>query len=181
MPFNFIKTEIADVIIAEPKVFGDHRGYFYESYKASEFSANGIPDIFIQDNISMSVRGVLRGLHYQLPPHAQAKLVRCTKGEIFDVAVDIRRNSPTFGKYVSTLLTENNHRMLYIPAGFAHGFLVLSETAELHYKASDEYSPASERGIIFNDKDINISWPHTNVTLSEKDVKQPNLCDAEIF
>ena len=138
MPFEFKPQEIKDVILAEPKVFGDARGFFMETYKKSDFFANGIDVEFNQDNHSKSTKGVLRGLHFQKAPHAQAKLVRCSKGRIYDVAVDIRKGSSTFGKYVKVELSEENKRMLFIPAGFAHGFVALSDAVELLYKASEE-------------------------------------------
>lgn len=180
MPFEFKKTKIEDVIVVSPKVFGDNRGFFLESYKKSEFVNNRITIDFVQDNHSKSTKGVLRGLHYQTSPKAQAKLVRCTKGKIFDVAVDIRKSSPTFGKWVGEILSEENKKMLFIPAGFAHGFVVLSEEAELLYKASDEYSPQNDKGIKWNDPDININWGIDFTPLvSEKDNNQPFLKDVK--
>ena len=184
MPFTFTRLSVPDVILVEPKIFKDGRGYFMETYKFSEFEKNGIIHNFVQDNQSLSTKNVLRGLHYQLPPFAQAKLIRCLKGKIFDVAVDIRKSSPTFGKWVSAELSEENKKMLYIPEGFAHGFLTLSETAEIHYKITGEYAPDYERAIIWNDKDISINWPigdNQEVILSEKDLKSPALKNAEIF
>ncbi|MBQ2871124.1 dTDP-4-dehydrorhamnose 3,5-epimerase [bacterium] len=176
MPFEFEKQTIEDVILVKPKVFGDNRGFFMESYKKSEFFENGIAIEFNQDNHSKSTKGVLRGLHYQAYPHGQAKLVRCLKGRIYDVAVDIRPTSPTFGKYVKVELSEENKHMLYIPIGFAHGFVALSEEVELLYKASGEYSPQSDRGLLWNDKDINIDWDiDFEPLLSEKDKIQPTL------
>ncbi len=184
MPFEFERLEIKDVILVKPKVFQDERGFFLESYKKSDFVKNGIDKDFVQDNHSKSVKGVLRGLHYQLPPKAQGKLVRCIKGEIFDVAVDIRKSSPTFGKWVGVILSEENKYMLYIPEGFAHGFLTLSDEAEVLYKTTDEYAPDLDRGIIWNDPDINIKWPIENIEqilLSNKDKNLPPLKDAQIF
>lgn len=176
MSFEFKRLEIEDVILVKPKVFGDNRGFFMESYKKSEFVANGIDVDFCQDNHSKSSKGVLRGLHYQLPPKMQGKLVRCPKGKIFDVAVDIRKGSKTFGKWVGEILSEDNFHMLYIPEGFAHGFVVLSETAELLYKATNEYSPENDRGILWNDPDIGINWEiDFEPVLSEKDKNQPLL------
>ena len=176
MPFEFEKQTIEDVILVKPKVFGDNRGFFMESYKKSEFFENGIAIEFNQDNHSKSTKGVLRGLHYQAYPHGQAKLVRCSKGRIYDVAVDIRPTSPTFGKYVKVELSEENKHMLYIPIGFAHGFVALSEEVELLYKASGEYSPQADRGLLWNDKDINIDWDiDFEPLLSEKDKIQPTL------
>lgn len=180
MPFEFVRQEIPDVVLVKPKVFGDNRGFFLESYKKSEFFANGIDVEFNQDNHSKSIKGVLRGLHYQKSPYEQAKLVRCSKGRIFDVAVDIRPNSPTFAKYVKVELSEDNKQMLYIPAGFAHGFVVLSDEAELLYKASGEYAQNADSGILWCDKDINIDWGiDFEPILSEKDKSQPKL--KEVF
>ncbi len=180
MPFEFKKTEIDDVILVTPKIFGDNRGFFLESYKKSDFFNNGISIEFIQDNHSKSTKGVLRGLHYQTNPKAQAKLVRCSKGKIFDVAVDIRKTSKTFGKWVGEILSEENKRMLYIPKGFAHGFVVLSNEAELLYKASDEYSPQNDKGIKWNDPDININWGiDFEPIISKKDSNLPFLKDIK--
>lgn len=176
MPFSFKKLDIPDVILVTPQVFGDNRGFFLESYQKSAFVKNGINIEFSQDNHSKSSKGVLRGLHYQKVPNAQAKLVRCSRGKIFDVAVDIRKNSPTFGKWVGEILSEENKNMLFIPAGFAHGFVVLSEEAELLYKASNEYSAENDRGIRWNDPDINLDWGiDFEPLVSEKDSKQPFL------
>ncbi len=178
MPFEFEKQAIKDVILVKPKVFGDNRGFFMESYKKSEFFKNGITVEFNQDNHSKSTKGVLRGLHYQTKEYAQAKLVRCSKGRIYDVAVDIRPNSKTFGKYVKVELSEENKNMLFIPAGFAHGFVVLSDEAELLYKASGEYNPSADRGVLWCDEDINIDWEiDFEPILSEKDKIQPKLKD----
>lgn len=175
-PFKFRRLEINDVILVTPKVFGDSRGFFMESYQKSVFFENGINVDFNQDNHSKSTKGVLRGLHYQTNPKAQAKLVRCSKGKIFDVAVDIRKDSKTFGKWVGEILSDENKNMLYIPAGFAHGFVVLSDEAELLYKATNEYSPENDRGIRWNDPDINIEWGiDIEPLISEKDSKQPYL------
>ena len=176
MPFEFERQKIKDVILVKPKVFGDSRGFFMESYKKSDFFENGIDVEFNQDNHSKSTRGVLRGLHYQAKPYGQAKLVRCSKGRIYDVAVDIRPNSETFGQYVKVELSEDNKHMLYIPEGFAHGFVALSDEVELLYKASGEYAPQADRGVIWNDKDINIDWNiDFEPILSEKDKVQPTL------
>lgn len=176
MPFIFEKQNIPDVILVKPKVFGDNRGFFMESYKKSEFFENGIEVEFNQDNHSKSCAHVLRGLHYQSPPFAQAKLVRCSRGKIYDVAVDLRPNSKTFAEYVKVELSEENKHMLYIPEGFAHGFVVLSDEAELLYKASGEYSPQHDRGVLWCDKDINIDWGiDFTPVLSEKDKLQPAL------
>ena len=179
MTFEFQKTEIEDVIYVIPQIFGDDRGFFSETYKKSVFVENGIKDEFNQDNHSKSRKGVLRGLHYQMHPKAQAKLVRCVKGKILDVAVDIRKGSKTFGKWVSRELSEENKRMLYLPEGFAHGFVVLSDEAEFLYKCSNEYSPENDRGIRWNDPDINVNWGiDFEPQLSEKDKKQPFLKDV---
>lgn len=181
MPFEFIKQEIPDVVLIKPKIFTDERGFFVESYKYSDFASNGITDNFVQDNHSKSSRGVLRGLHYQLNPKAQKKLVRCVSGKIFDVAVDIRQGSPSFGKWVGAELTEDNKNMFYIPAGFAHGFLVLSDTAEIIYKTTEEYAPECDRGIKWDDPDIGINWNLSGEPIvSQKDANQPSLKDAEI-
>ena len=179
MVFTFKKLEISDIILIETKSFSDDRGFFLESFKESEFSSNKITTRFVQDNFSHSVKGVLRGLHYQTNPKAQAKLVIALKGEIFDVAVDIRKNSPTYGKWVGEILSETNHKLLYIPEGFAHGFCVLSEDADVLYKVNQEYSPENERGIIWNDPEINITWPIDKPILHEKDSKLPVLKNAD--
>lgn len=178
MPFSFRRLEIPDVIMIEPGVFRDERGFFMESYKHSEFAAFGIKERFVQDNHSRSKKEVLRGLHYQNPPRAQGKLVRAVSGEIFDVAVDIRKGSPTYGRWVGVNLSEENMRMLYIPAGFAHGFLTLSDVADVMYKTTDEYSPEHEAGIIWNDPEIGIKWPLDEPVLSPRDARWPGLRDA---
>ena len=179
MPFEFEKQKIQDVILIKPKVFGDNRGFFLESYKKSDFYNNGICVEFNQDNHSKSTKGVLRGLHYQEKPYGQAKIVRCSRGRIYDVAVDIRLDSKTFGQYVKVELSEENKQMLFIPEGFAHGFIVLSDEAELLYKASGEYAPQADIGIIWNDKDINIDWGiDFEPILSEKDKTHPTLKEA---
>lgn len=176
MPFEFEKQAIEDVILVKPKVFGDNRGFFMETYKKSDFFTNGIEVEFNQDNHSKSSAHVLRGLHFQKAPHGQAKLVRCSRGRIYDIAVDIRKGSKTFGSYVKVELSEANKHMLFIPEGFAHGFVVLSEEAELIYKASGEYCPQADCGIIWNDKDINIDWEiDFEPILSEKDKVQKTL------
>jgi len=179
MPFTFKKLEIPGVILVTPKSFPDERGFFLESFKESEFTSNGIKTIFVQDNFSHSVKGVLRGLHYQKNLKAQAKLVIALRGEIFDVAVDIRKDSPTYGKWVGEILSENNHNSLYIPVGFAHGFCVLSKEADVLYKVSQEYSPEDEKGIIWNDPEISIAWPIDKPILQEKDSKLPVLKNAD--
>ncbi|TGB67328.1 dTDP-4-dehydrorhamnose 3,5-epimerase [Escherichia sp. E4930] len=173
---NVIKTEIPDVLIFEPKVFGDERGFFMESFNQKVFEeAVGRKVEFVQDNHSKSSRGVLRGLHYQKAPYAQAKLVRCVVGEVFDVAVDIRESSKTFGKWVGINLSAENKRQLWIPEGFAHGFLVLSDTAEFVYKTNNYYSKEHEAGLLWSDARIGIAWPKMEkIILSDKDRK--NLC-----
>ncbi len=181
MPFTFIEQTLPGVILITPRVFEDTRGFFFEAYKQSEFLTHGIDVNFVQDNASFSTRGVLRGLHYQLPPHAQAKLVRCLSGSIYDVAVDIRKNSPTFGHWTGLELSAEKKNMLYIPTGFAHGFYTLSERAEILYKISAEYAPQSERGIIWNDPQLKIDWPVKKPLLSAKDRKFPGLHAAEVF
>ncbi|ENB4455490.1 dTDP-4-dehydrorhamnose 3,5-epimerase [Escherichia albertii] len=174
---NVIKTEIPDVLIFEPKVFGDERGFFFESFNQKVFEeAVGRKVEFVQDNHSKSSKGVLRGLHYQLEPYAQGKLVRCAVGEVFDVAVDIRKSSPTFGKWVGVNLSAENKRQLWIPEGFAHGFLVLSETAEFLYKTTNYYHSECERGIRWDDENIGVGWPlSTDLILSLKDTKHPKF------
>ena len=168
---KFIKTEISDVYIIEPSVFEDNRGYFLESFNLKKFEENVYPIKFVQDNESKSSKGVLRGLHFQKPPFEQAKLVRCIKGKIIDVAVDIRKGSPTYGKHVAIELTGENKRQLFVPRGFAHGFSVLSETAVFAYKVDNIYAPESDAGIKYDDKKLNIDWglSKEDVQLSEKD------------
>lgn len=179
---NVISTAIPDVKIIEPKVFGDARGFFYESFNARVFAeATGVNVQFVQDNHSKSARHVLRGLHYQLQ-QAQGKLVRVVQGEVWDVAVDIRRSSPTFGKWVGEILSAENNRQLWVPAGFAHGFVVLSETAEFLYKTTDYYAPAYERCIAWNDPDLAIAWPMDAApSLSAKDAQGVAFKDADYF
>ena len=178
MPFEFERLAIQDVVLIKPQVFADERGQFLETYRQSEFELFGLRDSFRQGNHSISERGVLRGLHYQVAPRAQAKLVRVVVGEVFDVAVDIREHSPTYGKWVGANLSAVNRSMLYIPDGFAHGFCVLSEPAEVLYMAGEEYSPSHERGIVWNDPKLAIDWPIDNPILSEKDKKWPTLSNA---
>ncbi len=177
---NFIRTEIPDVIIVEPRIFSDNRGYFFESYNQAEFIKNGIPNIFIQDNQSKSSYGVVRGLHCQLGESAQAKLVRVLSGTVLDVAVDIRRDSATFGKYVAVELSDENKRQLFIPRGFLHGFSVLSDTAVFAYKCDNLYNPSSEFGVRFDDADIGVDWriPLDKIIVSDKDKKLGGLCDV---
>ncbi|HGB2386425.1 TPA: dTDP-4-dehydrorhamnose 3,5-epimerase [Salmonella enterica subsp. enterica serovar Aberdeen] len=177
---NVIKTEIPDVLIFEPKVFSDERGFFMESFNQKVFEeAVGRKIEFVQDNHSKSTKGVLRGLHYQVEPYAQGKLVRCIAGEVFDVAVDIRKDSETFGKWVGVNISSENKRQLWIPEGFAHGFLVLSDSADFLYKTSNYYSPIHERGIVWNDPTININWPiNIDKILSEKDTFLPKFINV---
>ncbi len=179
---KMIPTSIADVLIVEPRVFGDDRGFFFESYNEKAFTeAAGFTPRFVQDNHSRSVRGVLRGLHYQIQ-QPQAKLVRVTLGEVFDVAVDLRRASPTFGKWVGTVLSAENKRQMWIPEGFAHGFAVLSDEAEFLYKATDFYAPAHERCILWNDPDLGVAWPvHTPPLLSPKDLQGVPFAKADLY
>ena len=177
-------TAIPDVMVIEPKVFGDARGFFYESFNQQAFNeATGTNYEFVQDNHSRSTKGVLRGLHYQLPPHAQGKLVRVVRGAVWDVAVDIRKGSPTFGQWVAEELTEFSHKQFWIPPGFAHGFVVLSDTADFLYKTTNYYAPQSDRGIFWNDPSLGIQWPDLGMEflLSDKDQKQRLLQDADLF
>jgi dTDP-4-dehydrorhamnose 3,5-epimerase len=181
---NIIRTDIPDALIIEPKVFGDARGFFMESWNQSHFDAAvGSPVRFVQDNHSRSARGVLRGLHYQLPPHAQGKLVRVTSGKVFDVAVDLRRSSPTCGRWVGTELSAENNRQLWIPPGFAHGFMVLSESADFLYKTTDYHAPASEAAVRWDDPELAIAWPTlgTPPLLSAKDQQAPSWREARLF
>jgi dTDP-4-dehydrorhamnose 3,5-epimerase len=174
---------IPDVLLIEPRVFEDARGFFFESFNSNEFKkATGLDVNFVQDNHSKSAKGILRGLHYQLPPYAQGKLVRVIQGEVLDVAVDIRKSSPTFGKYVSEILSSDNKKQLYIPEGFAHGFLTLSESAEFLYKTTNYYHPQYERSIIYNDKTLNINWSSDQkLYLSSKDNLGSIFLNAEVF
>jgi dTDP-4-dehydrorhamnose 3,5-epimerase len=179
---NIIRTEIPDVVIIEPRVFGDSRGYFFESFSEREFKEKVADVNFVQDNESRSCHGVVRGLHFQKPPHAQAKLVRVVKGRVLDVAVDIRKGSPTYGRHVEVELSEDNHRMVYIPKGFAHGFAVLSEDAVFQYRCDDYYAPETEGAISWDDSDLDIDWrlPSEKVILSAKDTSHPSFKDADI-
>lgn len=180
--FNFNKTSIDGVYIVEPKVFGDNRGYFMETYNKEHFAEAGLNMTFVQDNESKSSKGVLRGLHFQRK-HSQGKLVRVTKGEVFDVAVDLRYGSPTYGMWEGVILSEENKKQFYIPEGFAHGFLVLSDEAVFNYKCTDFYSPEYDGGVMWNDPDINIKWPLDNIEeiiLSDKDKNHPNLKDLDL-
>ena len=176
MTFEFLKQDIEDVILIKPKCYSDNRGFFMETYKKSEFNKNGILFEFYQDNHSLSHKGVLRGLHFQKPPYMQAKLVHCVKGTIIDIVVDIRPNSKTFKKYLKFELSEENKHILFVPEGFAHGFVVLSNEAELLYKASGEYAPEYDRGVLWNDREINVDWGiDFDPVLSPKDKKLPTL------
>jgi dTDP-4-dehydrorhamnose 3,5-epimerase len=179
MPVRFEKTELEGVTLCIPDVFRDARGFFLETYHAQKYMAGGVKAVFVQDNRSRSTKGVLRGLHFQLHK-PQAKLLSCTLGEIFDVAVDIRRGSPTFGKWTGTVLSDVNHHQLYIPEGFAHGFCVISEVAEIMYKCSELYDPRDDRGIRWNDPEVGVAWPVAEPVLSAKDAGQPFLKDAEL-
>ena len=184
MSLNVIRTPLEGVLILEPKVFGDARGFFLESYNRRDFAAaTGVDVDFVQDNHSRSRRGVLRGLHYQIK-QPQGKLVRVVRGAVFDVAVDIRRSSPTFGRWTGAELSEENQRQFWIPPGFAHGFLVLTDTADFLYKATDWYAPEHERGIAWNDPAIGVEWPLDAIgepLLSDKDRAAPLLAQAEVF
>jgi dTDP-4-dehydrorhamnose 3,5-epimerase len=181
MPFKFTKLEIRDLILIKPAVFIDQRGFFMESYKESEFIANGINYKFSQDNHSLSKQNVLRGLHYQLNPKAQGKLVRVIKGSIWDVAVDIRKNSPTYLKWIGIELSEQNNEILFIPPGFAHGFVSLTDDVHLTYKCTNEYAAEIDCGIRWDDPDIGIKWPVDNPVISDKDLKLPYLKNAKFF
>ncbi len=180
---KIIDTKIKDVKIIEPKVFGDTRGYFFESWNKEQLFQAGIECNFIQDNESKSNFGVLRGLHYQLPPYTQAKLVRVIQGAVLDVCVDIRQNSPTFGQHVIVELNDENKRQIFIPRGFAHGFVVISKEAIFAYKCDNKYMPSHERGIAFDDSILNINWqlPKSEFILSPKDRENPSLANAEVF
>jgi len=179
VPFTFKRLEIPGVILVEAQAFPDERGFFMEGFKESIFKANGIDTKFVQDNRSRSIKGVLRGLHYQKNPKAQAKLVIVTRGEIFDVAVDIRKGSPTYGKWIGETLSEQNHKLLYVPEGFAHGFCVQSNEADVLYKVSSEYSERDERGIIWNDPEISIKWPTDKPIMIKKDLQLSTLKNAD--
>lgn len=180
MPFTFTPLAIPDVILVEPRRAGDARGFFMETYKRTEFVANGIAETFVQDNYSRSVRGVLRGLHYQKAPLAQGKLVMVLQGAVFDVAVDIRRESPTYGRWVGVTLDSREPRLLYIPPGFAHGFCALSDSVDFTYKVTAEFAPQLDRGIVWNDPALGIDWQITNPILSAKDAALPLLQDADL-
>lgn len=172
-------TELQEVLLIEPRVFEDPRGFFMESYHQHKFDEAGIDARFVQDNHSRSCRGTLRGLHYQLE-HAQGKLVRVVSGEVFDVAVDIRKGSPTFGRWMGVILSDENRLQLYVPPGFAHGFCTLSESADFEYKCTDFYAPEDEHGIRWNDPDIGVTWPDMDYILSDKDENSPLLKDLDV-
>jgi dTDP-4-dehydrorhamnose 3,5-epimerase len=179
MPFTFTRSSIPEVLIIDPHVFTDDRGFFMETYKRSEFATVGIPGVFSQCNHSTSSRGILRGLHFQNPPKAQGKLIRAIGGEIYDVAVDIRRGSPSFGRWTAVTLSAKSKRMLYVPAGFAHGFCVISDDAEVEYMTTEEYAPDLEAGIIWSDADLAIEWPIAEPILSARDRAWPRFNRVE--
>ena len=179
MPFRVARLAIPDVVLVEAVMFRDHRGFFKETYRASEFASAGIAAPFVQDNVSRSRKGVLRGLHYQRSPRHQAKLVGVTRGEVFDVAVDLRDGSASYGRWVAAVLSDENHRMLFIPAGFAHGFCTLSDEADVTYKATAEYAPDLEGGIVWNDPDLGVRWPIDNPVLSSRDAALPRFRDSD--
>ena len=180
MNLSITPLAVSDVLLIKTPVFGDSRGYFSEIFKASAFAKNAVPAEFTQDNYSYSKKNVLRGMHFQLSPHAQGKLVRCLKGEIFDVAVDVRKDSASYGRWVGRNLNESSGDMLYIPAGFAHGFLVLSDDAFVLYKCTKDYAPGFEGGIRWDDPELGIAWPSRSVILSDKDARLPLLADANL-
>jgi dTDP-4-dehydrorhamnose 3,5-epimerase len=176
MPFEFERLAIPDVVLVKARALGDARGFFLESYRRSEFERAGIRGEFVQDNhVRTAQRGVLRGLHFQRDPHAQAKLIRCVRGAVFDVAVDLRRGSPTFGRHVATELSEDGRAMIYVPRGFAHGYLTLTEGSEVLYKVDAEYAPAAEGGVLWSDPDLAIAWPLKDPALNERDRGWPRL------
>jgi len=179
MPFQFRRMEVPDVVLVEPLVFEDERGFFMETFKASDFAQGGISGPFVQDNHAQSVHDVLRGLHYQKRAKAQGKLVRVVTGEVFDVAVDVRRGSGTFGRWVGVRLSAANRLMLYVPPGFAHGYCILSDVADVIYKTTAEYDPSLERGINWSDPDLAIAWPVAHPHLSARDAELPRLRDAD--
>ncbi|MBN1246292.1 MAG: dTDP-4-dehydrorhamnose 3,5-epimerase [Anaerolineae bacterium] len=180
MPFAFEPSAIPEVVLVKPRVFGDQRGFFLETYKHADFETHGISVAFVQANHSRSEAGVLRGLHYQKPPIAQGKLISAVRGAIFDVAVDIRHGSPTFGQWVGEILSDENHHLLYVPPGFAHGFCVLSAVADVVYQVSAAYAPDHDTGILWNDPDIGINWPVESPKLSGRDTQHPCLRDAPV-
>ena len=176
---NIKETKLTGVLILEPKVFTDDRGYFFETWNSTRYEQAGIPGPFVQDNISFSTKGILRGLHFQYP-QSQGKLIQVLSGEVEDVVVDIRAGSPTYGQWLSEVLSESNHRQMYVPPGFAHGYCVTSEAALFSYKCTDFYNPATEHGIIWNDPDIGIAWPIAQPVLSTKDAVYPRLKDLRL-
>ncbi|MEE8638331.1 MAG: dTDP-4-dehydrorhamnose 3,5-epimerase [Candidatus Margulisiibacteriota bacterium] len=181
--FKFSKTNISGILVIEPRAFQDERGFFMECYSTRDFEANGLPETFVQDNQSQSRKGVLRGLHYQLHPSPMGKLVRCIKGKVFDVGVDVRKGSPTFGKWYGEILSGENHKMIYFPPGFAHGFLTLEDDTHVYYKCTGLYSKENERAMIWNDPEVGIKWPLDEVggeaILSDRDKVHPGLKNAE--
>ncbi len=179
MPFRFERLEIPDVVLIEGAAAVDDRGFFREFYRFSAFASAGLRAPFVQDNVTRSTRGVLRGLHYQKAPRAQTKLVGVVRGAVFDVAVDLRRGSPAYGRWVGVELSDQNHRLLYVPEGFAHGFCVLSDLADVAYKVTAEYAPELERGVVWNDPDVGIRWPIEVPQLSVRDAGLPRLEDAD--
>jgi dTDP-4-dehydrorhamnose 3,5-epimerase len=179
MPFRYKQLEIPEVILIESRAFEDARGYFMEIYRQSDFEAAGVNEVFTQDNFSHSFRGVLRGLHYQKQPKAQGKLIGVIRGEIFAVALDIRKGSPSYGHWVGVILSDKNLSMLYVPVGFAHGFCITGDEADVFYKTTAEYSPELERGILWNDPELGINWPVKKPILSRKDAKLPLLTEAD--
>jgi dTDP-4-dehydrorhamnose 3,5-epimerase len=182
MPFTFTPLELDGLMLIQPKVFADARGHFQETYKESDFTIAGMPNKFVQDNQSLSYKNVIRGLHYQMPPYEQGKLVRCVYGEVLDVAVDIRKNSKTYGEWLTVLLSSENNSMIYIPPGFAHGFAVRSDIAIVNYKVTGgEYNHPSERGIIWNDPELDIRWGIDEPIISEQDKKLPLFQDMEEY
>lgn len=181
LAFKFQRFEIQGLVLIKPDIYQDGRGFFKETYKKSIFQREGIGSEFLQDNYSLSSKGILRGLHYQLGSHSQGKLVSVSQGEVWDVAVDIRKSSPTFGKWMGISLSSENCQILWIPPGFAHGFVVLSETAIFQYKCTSEYHKASEGGIVWNDRELNIQWPIKEVEVSDKDAILPIFKNAEVF
>ena len=174
MGLQCLKTDIPEVLLITPKVFGDRRGFFMETFHEEKYRALGIQDAFVQDNFSHSRQGTLRGLHYQLP-HAQAKLVSVIKGKVYDVVVDIRAGSPSFGRWVGAILSDENHTQLYVPKGFAHGFCVLSDEVDFMYKCTDFYSPSDEHGVLWSDPALGVKWPLLEPLLSDKDTRYPPL------
>jgi dTDP-4-dehydrorhamnose 3,5-epimerase len=179
MPFRFNRTALPEAVVIDPRVFADERGFFLEAYKRSDFAAAGITETFVQANRSRSVQGILRGLHYQKNPMAQAKLVWVSSGIVYDAIVDLRRHGPTYGRWIAEILSAENKKMLYVPVGFAHGFCVLSAEAEVEYLTSEEYEPSLEAGILWNDPDLQIAWPVDNPCLSDRDRRWPGFNSAD--